>query len=190
MTDCDCPAHALAASRNFLCAEDVDVIHRLAGALPEGPCTVLDFGAGSGTTALAVFHARAADVLVYSVDTDTAALNWAGLAVKNIGRSADWRAVPLSVDKAGEWYKGAAPAFVLHDAGHTRAAILRDFAAWLPHIASGTPVWVHDYGVAEDATKIPGETYPGVTKAVDRLVRDGALVREGVTGWGWYGRRA
>ena len=191
LTDCTCPAHALAASRNFLCSEDVDVIHRLATELPaDRYITVIDLGAGAGTTALAVMEKRAARVMIISVDTDTAALNWAGLAVKNVGRSKDWHAIPLSAEATAEWYKGEPPALLLHDAGHTRAAIDRDLRAWLPKLPAGTPVWVHDYGVAPDASKIPGETYPGVTRAVDRLVRDGLLVRDGVTGWGWYGRCA
>ena len=188
---CECPSHALAASRMFLCAEDVDVVHRLAEAMPtDRHATVIDLGAGAGTTALAVLEKRPENVTVYSVDTDRSALNWASLAVKNVGRTADWRAVPLSVEKAGEWYKGEPPALLLHDAGHTRAAIDRDLRRWLPKLPSGTPVWVHDYGVADDASTAPVETYPGVTRAVDRLVREGLLVRDGVTGWGWYGRSA
>lgn len=185
MPDCTCPAHALAASRRFLCAEDVDTIHMLTQALPaEREVTVVDLGAGSGTTALAVFAARPERVRVVTVDNDQANLDWASLAVRNVGQEHHW--TPMRRD-AGEPFIVDA-GLLLHDAGHTEGDVERDLRAWLPRLRVGTPIWVHDYGVHHKASTMPDERYPGVARAVQRLIREGMLAQDGTAGWGWYGR--
>lgn len=69
-----CPAHDLADSRRLLLREDVDLIQRLALERLPGKGVVLDLGAGSGTSALAVLSVRP-DAFVVSVDAKEEAIH-------------------------------------------------------------------------------------------------------------------
>ncbi len=88
-----CNAHALAASRRMLVRQDVDLIQETVRAVAKGTraknLTVVDIGAGSGTTSLSALEAGP-PVTVYSYDDDPSAMNWAEQAVKNIGRLDVW----------------------------------------------------------------------------------------------------
>lgn len=185
-------ALGLAASRGFLCAGDVEAIIALVTPLADDPTPiVIDLGAGSGTTALSVFAGKSrGGVRVLTVDHDLNALGWTQAAIQNVGALAWWEGLHHAADVAAGHYIGTPPALLLHDAGHDRAGVDRDLRAWLPLLAPGTPVWVHDYGVADGAAEPGGGRYPGVTRAVNRLVREG-LLRDGIThGWSWSGVRA
>lgn len=61
---------------------------------------------------------------------------------------------------AAIWTHEIALLFV--DAIHEEWAIKQDWAAWQRHLAPGAWVCFHDYG---------GESYPGVTLAIDEVVR-------------------
>src|SRR3990172_13376769 len=76
-----CAAHALAASRRMLVAEDVDFIQELVQALlprDDGLTHLaIDLGAGSGTTALSIF-AASPEIRVTTIDPDEEAMGWVG----------------------------------------------------------------------------------------------------------------
>lgn len=183
MTDpCACPAHALAASRGFLCAQDVDLLHVLANKLPKKEQIIIaDVGAGSGTTALAMFASRQ-DALVYTVDIDETALHWAGKAVENIGKLTQWYGIKGDAGKVPKTLNMVFDA-VLHDAGHEYGDVYHDLVAWHPLLKPGGLCWVHDFGPTGDAP-IPPNSYPGVARAVEELILQGAFDMVEMRGWG------
>ncbi len=199
-----CHAHALAASRRMLVGEDVDLIRGLVALLLRGsiPLKVIDLGDGSGTTALAVFaEAPVGSVIVYTLDEDADALNWAQAAVDNVGRLDDWRRFwgPTSdpaANRAGTGWVMGTPRpvemltggvdLLLVDAAHDYDGVRADLFGWLPLLNALGRVWVHDYG---DPRKfgLPSDIEPGVKKAVDDVVESGQLFTHAVMGLGWAG---
>ncbi|KKL97429.1 hypothetical protein LCGC14_1834620, partial [marine sediment metagenome] len=120
-----CNAHALAASRRMLVAQDVDLIQETLRQVAKGTrvknLTVVDIGAGSGTTALSALEAGP-DVTVYSYDDDPDAINWAEEAVKNIGRSDDWHKL-VTLDELAEALGNKQIRFAMMDHDHSEAAV-------------------------------------------------------------------
>lgn len=169
-------AHQLAASRRFLTQEDVDDIQRLVEGMPKRPINVVDLGAGSGTTALAVFCIRSKRLKVWTVDIDAQALSWAEANLKGFGYLYLGRWFPKLISShklALDWEEGKVD-LLLHDADHSEKAVYRDILAWLPHMAANGIIWVHDY---------KGD-YPGVARAIERL----PLKPLPVSGMGWAGK--
>lgn len=146
-------AHDMAASRAFLLADDVDAIIELVRALPERPVTVVDIGAGAGTTALAVLETRNDNITVFTIDVDFENLNWARLALGNAGLLGNW--IPV--------YRPSGKRFLdrvdllLVDGDHTFEGVKADLDAWLPVVPVRGMVWLDDYF---------GE-YPGVANAIE-----------------------
>jgi len=183
-------ARALAASRSFLLEEDVDCIQGLVRVLDSrSPLYVVDLGAGSGTTALAVLDERP-DARIVTVDIDPTALHWAGRAVHNAYPEAVWRMAEASAeDVAAIRFPHDDPVhLLLHDASHERDQVERDLRAWCAFLPANTPIWVHDYSSPPAAWGQPAS--PGVAEAVDLLVAEGLLAPRGVAGLGWFGVRA
>lgn len=147
-------AHAMAASRNFLRADEVDAIVDLTLALPDRHVVVVDIGAGAGTTALAVLETRNVNITVFTIDISHENLDWARMALRNAGLSNSWVSV----------YSPSARRFLDHvdlllvDGDHTFEGVTADLDAWLPAVAWRGPVWLDDYS----------DDYPGVRHAVLR----------------------
>ena len=185
-----CPAHSLAATRRYLTERDVDDIQLLVRALPKD-AQVVDLGAGSGTTALAVLTAHPT-AHVYSVDNDQVQLDWTEINLHANGMTERWIGVCGAV--GSEAVRATVKMFVgrswvdllLHDAGHTRQDVLRDLRAWLTMLRPGSYVWVHDFAPMEEAE----ESYPGVKQAIKELEHEG-LIRWSFEprGIGYVGRK-
>ena len=169
-----CPAHALAASRHFLEAEDVDLIRELVRRIRRRHAFVVDLGAGSGTTALACFAERSQHITVLTVDISADALAWAGKAVENIGRLADWTSLQGDAVHVGLETQFTADLLLL-DTSHEFEATLRELTAWLPHLRGRRQVWCHDYVGSR------------VKDAVDQLLAADVLKTYKVQGLGWSG---
>lgn len=183
----------LAASRMYLMREDVLTIQMLVERLDtpaRNPLMVIDLGAGSGTTALAVLDVRD-DARIVTVDIDQANLDWAGKAVRNVYPQANWQ--PMLQDAADtEWAKmllhDVPLDLLLHDASHERAHVEADLRAWIPMLAPGALIWVHDWASPPQSWGQPDS--PGVALAIQTLVDEGLLVTLGTDGLGWYGQAA
>lgn len=150
-----CAAHSLALSRRFLTVEDVDHIRMLVKKFLDQYIVVVDIGAGSGTTALSVFAERQDNIAVITVDIDAAAIDWAALAVKNIGLEGKW----LGRLADSKFLSKLKPDMVLIDGDHTYEGVKSDLDFWIPKLKKGGIVWLHDY--------LPVEEYPGVKKAIE-----------------------
>lgn len=171
-----CPAHALAASRKMLAGADVDLIRETVARLSRGD-VVVDVGADSGNVALAVFAERR-DIHLVSIGADEDRMNWARLAVENIGASKGWDdRVADAVEAAVSFPDGHAN-FIILDAGFTEKQVHAQLQAWLPKLAPGGYLLVHDY----DAYTAPN-FYPGVKAAVDPFIAKDELQRVKQQGW-------
>lgn len=186
------PAHRLAATRMFLTHGDVDDLIMLVNSVddPAAIATIIDLGAGSGTTAIAVLDtAPKAHVLTYDISTEN--LDW---AQKNIVGSlgeqelARWAGVHNSVLEGAAHWHGSKVDLLLHDASHEEEDVYNDLVAWWPHLIVGGYVWVHDAKPMAGAQ----EEYPGVLRAVTRFVakhiRDLVQVPD-LQGIGWAARK-
>ena len=174
-----CHAHQLAVSRRFLDWDDVDLIRELVSTLPAGPIKVVDLGAGSGTTASAVYAERP-DANVWTVDHSAEAVGSAGQFLSNIGVTEGWSGFVGDSVEAAALFPTLPPIDMLMiDTSHEYAPTVAELAAWLPMLRQGGIVWLHDYRGA----------YPGVTQAVDEAVARGEIELIAVRGLGWGGRK-
>lgn len=173
----------MAAHRNLLTADDVDLIREVVAAevrkrklaLQPPSLDVVDLGAGGMTSALAVL-AEAPHARIVSVDHSPEAIlnGWTVMfAAGQLDQHDRWRGV---VCDAADWasHHPFGVDVLLLDTGHERADTERELAAWLPLLSPGVPVWIHDYVGEHD----------GVRLAVDAAVERGALTVERQHGLG------
>ncbi len=169
-----CNAHALAASRRMLVAQDVDLIQETLRQVAKGTrvknLTVVDIGAGSGTTALSALEAGP-PVTVYSYDDNVDAINWGEEAVKNIGRSSDWHKL-LAWEQLEAALGNKQIRFAMIDHEHTEDAVDEALFWVRERLAKDGRVWVHDYADPADYG-LPSERTPGVALAVNSAVKEG-----------------
>lgn len=157
-----CPAHQLAETRRMLTADDVDLI-RFAATMLAGAPVVVDLGAGSGTTAAAVFAERP-EACVFTFDVDPEAVGWAERFVGSLG-DVFWVGLVSDSAEAARIFADDTVDLLMIDSSHEYEQTVAEIAAWRPRMVRRGLVWFHDY---------VGE-YPGVTRAVDEAVARGEL---------------
>ena len=179
-----CPAHELAVSRRMLDWEDVDLIQDMARSLGLEPM-IVDLGAGSGTTAAAIYAVRPL-ARVYTIDISEENLHWAQQFLTNCNYSLDrWAGIQRDSVEAAASFENESLDMVLIDTTHEYEGTVAELAAWVPNLKPrigplGGLLWCHDYR----------GLYPGVTRAVDEAVVAGLIGRSEVRGLGWGGYRA
>src|SRR3990167_10103062 len=183
-----CLAHQLAATRNMLVAEDVDLLRELTALLPtDRDVLVADFGSGSGTTALAIFAERQKNIRVISVDINLELLGYCSTVVEQIG------CTPFHTIFAGDtskpdfrqkkWRDLNAPIdLLLIDTSHELEATRLELDIWLPKLVAGGYLWMHDY------EKSPYDVAPpGVKIATNEAVSKGVVNKYKQIGCSWSG---
>lgn len=178
------PAYALAASRLFLSQDDVAAIEGIMHSVRHELPRVIDLGAGSGTTALAVFGVNQ-QAGVFTVDRELEALQWSLANVRPHFPDVYHATVLEDSAKAAERFSDETVDVLLHDAGHEYDDVHRDILAWWPKLKPGAWVWIHDFSPPPWG----GEDYPGVSRACEALVLAGHLYEVGRPGMGWIGRK-
>lgn len=167
-----CPAHALAESRRYLTSGDVDLIRRLCAVLDDEPI-VVDLGAGSGTTAGAVFAERPS-AFVMTVDIEQSAVDWAEAFITQAYPDTRlWCGLTCDSVWAARIFGDDTLDLLLIDSSHEYDHTVAEIAAWLPKVKRGAAIWCHDYT----------DLYPGVRRAVDEAVASGVVEPVAQDGW-------
>ena len=151
-------ARELAESRMFLQVADVELIQKAVGMLAAEEPWIADLGAGSGTTAAAVFEANR-NAKIWTIDISTENLNWAEAIVLSMGMTDYWVALCMDSVQAAEFLSESAWDLVMIDTSHEYEHTKDELNAWIPRLNPGGYVWLHDY-----------IGYDGVKKAVDEFV--------------------
>lgn len=198
-----CLAHQLASTRQMLYADDVDLIRKMVSELPKNrDVLVADFGSGSGTATLAVFAERSKKIHVVSVDLNPNSLTYCQQVVEEIncsemhtifvGNTAD----PDKIIEAKEGVNLPIPEWsrldkdsidlLMIDTSHFEEETRRELEIWLPKVADGGYVWMHDY---EHSPPNRIEECPAVKVITDKAVEDGILEKYGQSTASWGGRK-
>ena len=166
----------------MLGGEDIALIRELVRQIPTGqkPRLVVDLGAGSGTSALAVFTAGREDIRVVSIDVRQEALEATKANMEKYGFIERWQGRMGRSDQI-EWSKVHKIELLLCDSTHDYASQADELNHWLPYVIQGGLVWVHDY---TDRSR-----YPGVSMAIDEAIAAGRLAQIETRGLSWAGKR-
>jgi predicted O-methyltransferase YrrM len=152
-------AYDLSDWLGYLKHDEIDLLRAAADLLPPYP-TVVNLGAGAGTTSLAVAEARP-DASITTVDMNVrgplGSLEGERNAFKDTGQRTPTQILGDSAATGRNWHTPID--MVIIDADHTEKGIAADIAAWYPHVKEGGYLVFHDY--AE-------ERWPDVKIVVDR----------------------
>jgi predicted O-methyltransferase YrrM len=159
-------------------AEEVDALQVLARLLPWNP-TIINIGAGLGTSACAFLEARP-DAFVVSIDKEACPEEAEALRACGLDASRCIRILGRSEDIGAHWPWPVDALFI--DGGHEQGIPTADYAAWAWHVKPGGWVAFHDYGAAMllgmqpeiDALAVPGP----IVARVDTLIAYGVSWHE------------
>jgi predicted O-methyltransferase YrrM len=176
-------------SFGFMLKEEIRELKRLCALLPDAP-TVINIGAGPGTSGLAFIESRN-DLVLYTVDIQDESSPHGSLFGERVsfsdggfGHLANKRWFQVhgdSIDIGREWTNDKVD-LVFVDGLHTYDGCAGDIKAWLPHIKDSGFIAVHDYDksgkyhrtTSDDSWKSqlhPHAFEKSVTRAVDELLR-------------------
>ena len=176
-------------SFGYLFVDEVEALKRLARGFQDPP-TIVNIGAGAGTSGLAFIESRP-DVWLYTVDIQDESspfgcLQGERMVFESAGYShlagVRWFQIHgNSAEVGADWLNGnrALVDMVFIDADHSYEGCKADILSWLPNLKSGGILAVHDYRKAEvfarpdDGRKKPHpQSWPGVDQAVDEFLRN------------------
>lgn len=175
----------------YLFEKEVIELQRLAReALEMGSPTVVNIGAGGGTSGLLFAEILGENGYLYTVDIQDESSPFGCLAgERDVFNSAGldhlanrhWFQIHGDSAKVGkEWDKGDVD-IVFVDGNHTLIGCMSDIANWWPHLRVGGVMAIHDYGKGDidfQAHQASGgvvphpKDYPGVDTAVQRMLFD------------------
>jgi predicted O-methyltransferase YrrM len=165
---------------NYLFRDELVALKRYARALPPNP-TIINIGAGSGTSGLAFLESRT-DATVVTIDITNTDSPFGSLyseraVVKNSGINTTGRWTQIHSDsKTAYWPNQVDMVFI--DGDHSYEGCRGDIEVWLPRLRAGGLLLVHDYKKTEaiamlqyDPKTMPHyKEWRGVDKAVDDLL--------------------
>lgn len=162
----------------YLFAAELNELKRLAVSLPDNP-TVINIGAGAGTSGLAFMESRG-DIRLCTIDiTDESSPYGCLEAERDLFRRAnfptagqDW--VQINGDSSKVPWDGDKVDMVFVDGGHSYKECAADIDAWLPRIKNGGIISVHDFdkdavfslGLENEGKAPSPRAWPGVDRAV------------------------
>lgn len=123
-------------------------------------------GAGPGVMLLAA-REGGLDFPIYIVDHQTC--HFARTHLQMAGQDVNVMYVLSDSSTLGRNWQGASVDFLIIDSDHSYEGVKADLHAWLPHIARGGLVFIHDYDA--DGTRFADhERYPGTKQAVQEFM--------------------
>jgi len=177
-------AHSLQKAFRYLFTEEVDELQRLAMLLPPNP-TVVNIGAGSGTSGLAFLECRD-DLTLTTIDIQQNDSPFGCLvAEKKVVWDAGYqdRLTQIHGDSkivGANWLDEHEKVdMVFVDGGHSYDECKGDIEAWLKNITSGGTIAIHDYNKTNVFLSVNTEYAPhpvawaGVDKAVNGFIKQG-----------------
>lgn len=195
MTDKHDP-YSLSDWLNYLSHNEIDFLARLARSLPDNP-TVVNIGAGGGTSALTLLTARH-DLNLYSVDIEPGITPVGGLENERLIIEASdvsyagryWQLAGDSKLIGMNWDASQPIDMVFVDGDHSYEGCAGDIATWWPHLKPGGVMALHDYEKVGSYARLhpeleitPGligmviKPYPDVDRAVhEKLLHRYTLV--------------
>ena len=171
-------AYELAAAFGYITEAEVRALYYAADLCPPNP-TIVNLGAGAGTSTLAFFEARS-DATVYSVDqrleehplgslgSEVIALKNAGIYEEITGR---YFQIHGLTQTAWEIYEGPPIDLLYVDDGHKEPEVRGDLVGWLPLVKPGAIVVLDDYvNPGGRSQKNRGKVWPDVAKVANELL--------------------
>jgi predicted O-methyltransferase YrrM len=169
-------ARTLQEAFGYLFAEEVDALQNLVRSLPGAP-TVLQIGAGAGTSSLAMLEARS-DVSLTTVDIQAGNSPFGCLyaekqVVTEAGMADRLSQIHGSSITVGREWGGPKFDMVFIDGDHSYEGCKGDILAWTPHLKRGGILAVHDYNKADAFENVTGKApHPKVWDGVDLAVNE------------------
>lgn len=164
----------------YLFVDEVAALKQLAQSLPENP-TIVNIGAGAGTSGLAFVESRP-DVTLFTVDVQDASspfgcLQGERMVFESAGYSylagERWFQIHSRSADAGLFWDRPPVDMVFIDGDHSYDGCMADILAWIPNLKAGGILAVHDYckndafDKPDDGRKKPHPmAWPGVDAAV------------------------
>jgi predicted O-methyltransferase YrrM len=161
----------LSEAFGYLTKGEVEGLKKLTEMLPPNP-VVVNLGAGSGTSGLAILETRE-DVTLYTVDIHSdsplGSLKSEMNAIENSGIKYEGRYTQILGDSAetGRNWENGEVNMVFVDADHSEKGIRADIEAWLPRIAPLGIFAFDDYGLKRKGA----HRWKDVPIVVDELIR-------------------
>jgi len=145
-------AEHLARSFGYLTVNEVGLLAKYAQLAPEN-ATVVNIGAGVGTTAMAVADVRP-DLLptLYTIDNTLMATGHGLVNEQNAFLEHGFPAYPVQIladaheARVKHWADNKPIDLLLVDDGHLEHEITRDITDWVPLVKKGGIILFHDYG--------------------------------------------
>lgn len=180
-------AESLQLAFKYLFPAEVPFLKKLAKSLPDNP-TVINIGAGAGTSGLAFMESRD-DLRLITIDIQLDDSPFGCLAAEEmVLRSAGLWNERVTHEQGDSYtigldrFSGFNPLvdMVFVDGDHTYEGCKNDIIAWLPNIKRGGIIAIHDYKKSElfahehdyHHNKPHPRSWPGVDKAVDEMLLD------------------
>lgn len=176
-------AEDVRSSFRYLFPAELPALKMLVIQLPPRPL-VINIGAGSGTSGLAIMESRP-DVALVTIDIENRDSPLGSLySERDVMREAGfgnqydvrWSQLHMDSKLAGKtWIISGErnPNMVFIDGDHSYEGCKGDIEAWLPHIVDGGIIAVHDYNKQNILPNPNGphpREWPGVNSAVDELL--------------------
>lgn len=168
-------------SFHYLFPQELPALQVLVAQLPPNPL-VINIGAGSGTSGLAIMEVRP-DVSLVTIDIENSDSPLGSLySERSVMREAGfgdqydvrWSQLHMDSKLAGRtWIISGErnPNMVFIDGDHSYEGCKGDIEAWLPHIVEGGIIAVHDY-LKGDLLPDPNGPHPMNWPGVDRAVQE------------------
>ena len=171
---------------HYFFPNELQLLKKLVRLFPYSPVTVLNIGAGAGTSGLAFLETG--DVILHTVDITNIDSPLGSLySERQVCQEADfslsdnWFQHHMDSKQLAEWWDYGKVDICFIDGDHTYEGCAGDITGWLPHMVDGGFMAVHDYKKGDILTGENGlhadGPHPKAFEEIDRAVDELLLPR-------------